>query len=134
MSEPFLERLSRFTADAGGLDRDSLLFLAGRASARSGWLWKMAAVLLATTQMATLVLLWPRAEQPLPAPVISVPPVLAPETPLESRDDAARLLSLQRRFLDSPTDDLPPPKGFDNLAGPSAPLRGFSTASGPIVN
>ena len=31
MSEPFLERLSRFTPDAGGLDRDALLFAAGRA-------------------------------------------------------------------------------------------------------
>ena len=34
MSEPILERLSRFTPDAGRLDRDALLFAAGRESAR----------------------------------------------------------------------------------------------------
>ena len=33
MSEPILERLNRFTPDAGGLDRDALLFAAGRESA-----------------------------------------------------------------------------------------------------
>ena len=40
MSEPFLERLSRFTPDAGRLDRDALLFAAGRSSARPnrGWI------------------------------------------------------------------------------------------------
>ena len=33
MSESFIERLSRFTPDAGALDRDSLLYAAGRESA-----------------------------------------------------------------------------------------------------
>jgi hypothetical protein len=37
--EPVVERLSRFTPDAGGLDRDSLLFAAGRASARPNRPW-----------------------------------------------------------------------------------------------
>ena len=32
MSESFLERLSRFTPDAGRLERDALLFAAGRRS------------------------------------------------------------------------------------------------------
>ena len=37
MSEEFLERLSRFTPDAGGLNRDALLFAAGqRPPARTG--------------------------------------------------------------------------------------------------
>ncbi len=58
MSEPFLERLSRFTPDAGGLDRDALLFAAGRGSARPNRGWKALAALLAGTQMLSLALLF----------------------------------------------------------------------------
>ncbi len=50
MSEPFLERLSRFTPDAGRLDRDALLFAAGRGSARPNRGWMTLATLLASTQ------------------------------------------------------------------------------------
>ena len=39
MSEPIVERLSRFTPDAGRLDRDSLLYEAGRKSARPNRAW-----------------------------------------------------------------------------------------------
>ena len=39
MSEPLAERLSRFTPDGSGLDRDALLFAAGRASARPNRRW-----------------------------------------------------------------------------------------------
>ena len=47
MSEPSLERLSRFTPDAGSLDRDALLFAAGRSSARPNRGWMTLASLLA---------------------------------------------------------------------------------------
>ena len=50
MSEPFLERLSRFTPDAGGLNRDELLYAAGRRSARPNRGWMTVASLLAATQ------------------------------------------------------------------------------------
>ena len=49
MSEEFLERLSRFKPDAGGLDRDALLFATGRASARPNRGWVALAALLAAT-------------------------------------------------------------------------------------
>lgn len=65
MSEPFLERLSRFTPDAGGLDRDSLFYAAGRNSARPNRGWIFAASLLASTQMLSLVMLWPRPPRAL---------------------------------------------------------------------
>jgi hypothetical protein len=58
MSESFLERMSRFTPDAGGLDRDALLFAAGRGAARSNRVWKTLAAVLAGTQAMTLALLW----------------------------------------------------------------------------
>ena len=57
MSEPFLERLSRFTPDAGRLDRDALLFAAGRGSVRPNRGWITLATLLASTQLLSLVLL-----------------------------------------------------------------------------
>ena len=65
MSEPFLERLSKFTADAGGLNRDELLFAAGRSSARPNRLWKAMAAMLAASQALSLVLLLP-VPRPLP--------------------------------------------------------------------
>ena len=64
MSEPILERLSRFTPDAGGLDRDALLFAAGRGSARPNRGWMTLASLLAGTQALSLVLLWPHSSPP----------------------------------------------------------------------
>jgi hypothetical protein len=65
MSEPFLERLSRFTPDAGGLNRDALLFAAGRNSARPNRRWMSLAGLMAGTQVLTLVLFfWPPSTRP----------------------------------------------------------------------
>jgi hypothetical protein len=59
MSEQFLERLNRFTPDAGKLNRDELLFEAGRRSTRPNRTWKIAAYALAVTQCLSLVLLLP---------------------------------------------------------------------------
>jgi hypothetical protein len=59
MSEQFLERLNRFTPDAGKLNRDELLFEAGRRSMRPDRTWKTAAYALAVTQCLSLVLLLP---------------------------------------------------------------------------
>src|SRR6185369_6958524 len=78
MSEPVSERLSRFTPDASGLDRDALLFEAGRASARPSWRWKGLAAALAASQLLTLWLLWPASQPPahsVPAPSLVTPPV-----------------------------------------------------------
>lgn len=70
------DRLSRFTPNASGLDRDAILYAAGRRSARGAWAWKALAGLLAASQMVTLVVLWPR---PNPvAAVVPPPPAVAP--------------------------------------------------------
>jgi len=89
MSEPFLERLSRFTPDAGGLDRDALLFAAGRGSVRPNRGWKTLATLLAGTQALSLVLLWPHPAPPsggLNVAVLSAP---APPSAVEPRTTEA---------------------------------------------
>jgi hypothetical protein len=64
MSEELVERLTRFTPDAGRLDRDALLFAAGKASARPNHSWVALAALLANAQIVSLVLLWHRPEAP----------------------------------------------------------------------
>lgn len=61
MSEPFPERLSQFTPHAGGLDRDALLFTAGRSSARPNRAWQGLSAVLAATQIFTLACMWPRS-------------------------------------------------------------------------
>lgn len=61
MSDTLPERLSRFTPSAGGLDRDALLFAAGRNSARPNRAWQGLSAVLAATQILTLACMWPRA-------------------------------------------------------------------------
>src|SRR5688500_20369614 len=74
--DPMTDRLSRFTPSAPGLDRDALLYAAGHRSARGSWLWKALAGLFATTQVITLLMLWPR---PQPAGTfVGPPPAVAP--------------------------------------------------------
>jgi hypothetical protein len=66
--DPVTDRLARFTPSPGGLDRDALLFAAGRRSARGSRLWPLATALLVVSQAATLVALWPH--ETVNAPVI----------------------------------------------------------------
>jgi hypothetical protein len=65
MSEPFVENLSRFTPDSGGLNRDEIIFAAGRRSVRPNRGWITLASALAATQALSLVILWPSG-RPLP--------------------------------------------------------------------
>src|SRR5436309_7303171 len=78
MTDPLGERLSRFTPDGTGLDRDAVLFAAGRASARPNRRWMALAGALAASQLLTLVVLWPQTAAHGP-PVVSAPrPVPGP--------------------------------------------------------
>lgn len=66
-----LAQLAKFTPSAGMLDRDAMLFAAGKASVRTSRLWPMLAGVLAMSQVATLLLLWPKPIQP-EVPVVPV--------------------------------------------------------------
>jgi hypothetical protein len=68
-SDPMSERLSRFTPNPAGLDRDAILFAAGRQSARGIRIWPVVAGLLVVSQIATLIALWPNST----APVVPTP-------------------------------------------------------------
>ncbi|MGO9468037.1 MAG: hypothetical protein ACLQIB_24710 [Isosphaeraceae bacterium] len=134
MSEPFLERLSRFTPDAGRLDRDALLFAAGRSSVRPHRGWRTLASLLAATQVLSLVVLWPHEvvnpTSPGRTPNMAVEPASTRPTALEPRAFdawASPTVLSSRRLLAQPESEDRPAANV-NFVDSGPPLR----ASGPI--
>ena len=123
MSEPFAERLSRFTPDAGKLDRDALLFAAGRASARPGRRWKALAGALAASQLLTLLFLWPHA--PPTVPPAPAPSAVAVEAPSPADADLGSWAANWR--LRNEPDALPPAAAPDSLVPDDPPLRAAET-------
>jgi len=101
--------LSRFTPSPVGLDRDAVLFAAGRASARPGRKWPTLAALLALSQALTLALLV-TGTQTAPVP-LALP---APNEPGESVSPMPVVRRDWRSALEEPhgsefvTDDLVP--------------------------
>ena len=127
MSEPFLERLTRFTPDAGRLDRDALLFEAGRGSARPDRRWIALAASLACTQALTLALLGLRQVAPVdpmagPMAGVAAPPSLDEPPPSEAIT-TPDLWSARRKLLGSRSDDRHAPALTLIESGP--PLRAF---------
>src|SRR6516165_5165033 len=127
MSEPILERLSRFTPDAGRLNRDALLFAAGRDSARPNRGWKTLASLLAGTQALSLALLWPHSSPPVERSTVSVvgvpAPSAAPEPPASGALDDPGLWSARRGLLRPEAVDHP--AGDVTFIESEPPLRAF---------
>jgi hypothetical protein len=131
MSEPFVERLSGFTPDAGGLDRDALLFAAGRASVHRNPVGFALAGGLALTQVLTLTLLWPRT-----APtVVHVPPprpAMAPRT--VDPPDSPGLWSVRHSLLDAEPEKRPAPDIVGTFIESESPLRAFAAPPTSILN
>ena len=127
MSEPILERLSRFTPDAGRLDRDALLFAAGRASARPNRGWMTLASLLAGTQALSLALLLPHSSPPVGKSTVSIAgvpaPSAAPEPPAIGASANPGLWSARHSLLESGAVDRPPEDVTSTDGEP--PLRAF---------
>src|SRR5262249_33679025 len=128
------ERLSRFTPQGAGLDRDGLLFAAGRASARPNRWWVALTALLALSQTLTLVCLWPRPVPPAARPTIEPGPAEpAPAPPYQGAEPlaaAAEPWALHRQWLGS-DKELPPPPRARALVPDHPPLRAF-TVSAPL--
>ena len=136
MSEPFLERLSRFTPDAGTLDRDALLFAAGRGSARPNRGWITLATLLASTQALSLVFLWPHPTPlagGLTGPIAAVPVQSSAPGPAPSEALASPgLWTARHRLLESEREERPADTITFIDSGP--PLRAFATPPASILN
>ena len=121
MSEPLAERLSRFTPESG-LDRDALLFAAGRASARPNRRWAALAAALAASQVLTLVCLWPAANAPVPSPPPAPFALPGPSDAPPPPRDPSGLVALSERLL-APDGDWPPPADVGPMIDPEPPLR-----------
>lgn len=130
MSESFLERLSRFTPDAGRVDRDALLFATGRASARPNRGWISLAAVLASTQLLSLVFLWPHATPPgvgTSTQVANAPaPSMLPGPPAFETSANPGLWSVRPSLLKSDPEGRPDTGTFVD-SGP--PLRAFNSPS-----
>lgn len=133
MSEPLAEHLSRFTPDGTSLDRDVLLFAAGRASVRPSRHWMVLAGALAASQMLTFVYLWPRTPQPS-APPFALPrsAAVAPAEP-PAIHDPSEWGTLRDRLLAS-EDDWPVPSSAEPMVPPEPPLRAFGMPPSTILN
>jgi hypothetical protein len=142
MSEPIDERLSRFTPDAGRLDRDSLLFEAGRKSARPNRAWTVSASVLAFTQLVSLVVLWPgmlpqagertfAANRP-PSRAVD-PGATLEQTPSDVKNSQS-LWAARRRFQESEIDDKPAPADGGPFVESEAPLRAFTPPAVSLLN
>ncbi len=125
MSESTADRLSRFTPE-NGLDRDAVLFAAGRASARPARPWKLLAGILAFSQVLTVVLLWPAPPSAelhvTPGPATAVKPAEVPPP------DPSSWGYLRERSR-SADGDLPTPVPDDSLTPAEPPLRAFAPYS-----
>ena len=136
MSEPLEERLSRFTPNATGLNRDALLFAAGRASARSRWHWPALAGVLAASQLLTFVCLWPRTQlsPPHETPFVASDSFREDRTPMPApKPDPSEWRVLRQRMQDGDLDYSTPPS--DEPMGPQEPpLRGFGTPPPDLLN
>jgi hypothetical protein len=136
MSEPLLERLSRFTPHAAGLDRDALIFEAGRRSARADRRWVTLAGLLASTQVLSLVVLWPRPTQPaagLPVQVVTAPALSTPSEPLTSEALAnPGLWTARPKLIDSEIWDRP--DGDVSFIESGPPLRALALPPPSLLN
>ena len=129
MPDPLTDRLGRFTPDAAGIDRDAILFAAGRASVSPRRSWKAVAGVLALTQALTLMLLmpWPTSRQERATP--------EGPTPAAPRPEAAPPHTApgrwHRRLLEEPSV-LPP--SADTYAPDAPPLRPLSVLHSSQLN
>ena len=130
MSEPLDQRLNRFTPAAGRLDRDALLFAAGRASVRPRRTGAALAAVLATTQVLTLALLWPHPAPP-PGRPTSPPVIVERPTPAPAEDYG--LWSARHRLLEAEADH-PPPAPSGSFVESEPPLRAFARTPGSVLN
>jgi hypothetical protein len=136
MSEPLEERLSRFTPDATGLNRDALLFTAGRVSVHPRRRWPALAGVLAVSQLLTIVCLWPRTPlSPSPEmPFITTESILPnPKFTPAPKPDPSEWRVLRQRIQDTDVDYSTPPSD-EPMVPKEPPLRAFGTPLPDFLN
>ncbi|HKI20063.1 MAG TPA: hypothetical protein VKA15_19395 [Isosphaeraceae bacterium] len=118
------------------MDRDALLFAAGRGSVRPNCGWITLATLLASTQVLSLVLLWPHSTPP--AGQLTVADATVPMPPAALEPGASETLaspgawSARHRLLESETNDRPDDTVTLIDSGP--PLKAFGPLPPSLLN
>jgi hypothetical protein len=134
MSQPFAERLSRFTPDTAGLDREALLFAAGRASARADRRWIGVAAALAVSQLLTLAILWHRPTPSTPAEEVRLPQIALPAPSAQDlAPDLSEPRGAGRYALELDVDSHPSPV-VETLAPSEPSLRAFDAPPSMLLN
>jgi hypothetical protein len=128
MSRSLEQRLKRLTPDSTGLDRDGLLFAAGRASVRPSRRWPVLAAALAVSQVLTLSLLWPRAAPQAPAPVAVAAPAAFRQVAEPDPQPQPFALGMLRARLLSGAGEVPSSAPVRALVPPGPPLHAFASA------
>ncbi len=132
MSEP-IERLSRFTP-ASSIDRDALLFAAGRASARPNRRWHALCAALAMTQLLTLGLaFWPRPALPLPDHTPQIADVDPLPVHLDAPPSTPTLWRLGEQVL-AAEGNLPASAPMENPVESEPPLHAFGPLPAALLN
>jgi hypothetical protein len=137
-NDSFAEQLKRFTPDRGGLDREALLFAAGRASARPNRGWMALAGTLAACQLVSLGLLWSRTSGPEGGPSGASPTSVA-ETPFYERPhdpeaSSPNELWVLRARMVSGGGDFRAPTIEGTLVPDEPPLPAFPLPTSKILN
>jgi len=130
--DPLIRQLSKLTPDGAALDRDALLFAAGKASARPNRRWMALAGTLAASQMVVLGLfLLPHAREVMPASVL---PQMVAANADESKAalDPSSYLAMRARLLDD--DGSLPPLEPVAASPDEPPLRAFGPLSPELFN
>lgn len=129
--DPLLARLARLTPTA--VDRDELLFRAGRASVRTPRRWQWACGVLALTQAVGLGLWATRPPERVVVFVAPAPPAVAPEPVAEPgpspEPDPTSYLALTRVVL----ADGHLPAAHGGAADPHRPAARLTAGSRPTV-
>ena len=140
--DTIIRQLSKLTPDGAGLDRDTVLFAAGKASARPSRRWKAASAVLAVSQVAILGLFLLRANEPtlLAEDARKIP--FSPSnwkwiSPLPKSatltSDTATYLVLRDRIL-SEDGAFPPSEPTDSALPDRPPLRAFGQLPSELLN
>jgi hypothetical protein len=134
----FERRLAGWQPASGSLDADTMLFAAGRGSARPNRAWIALAAALTVAQTLTLALWW---SQPAP-PVAQVPPPTTPlpaspappEPPTYDSSENPALWSAYHSLRGSDLEDRPEPASAGKFVESGPPLRAFGSSLPSIMN
>ncbi len=136
--DAIIRQLSTFTPDGSGLDRDAILFAAGKASVRPSQRWKALAAVLAASQLASLALLIAMRPEHALLPTDfkqNSPLVWEKPSPQDSsaKPDSTSYVVLRDRILNA-DGAFPPVEPVDTALPDEIPLRAFGPLPSDLFN